>query len=282
MKKLITNQILILLILIIGLGCSNSDNLKSCSIDLGEKSASFQCGNESIDLSGPEEFLFDRDVLQNIGIDVFFNHHSSLSPYEDPDIDVSNPDVFRELIVSNDGTFSIKIENCLVSEDWFFKNDDTYISLDNMYTETVSEDRYDQYFEFSFTRHTKGYLYFTETINGFTTGLSKGFIVGYNTHPDEDLWVEFDNVIWNYDVGDFSYVSVHLTGTTNADRIRIIQSGYGEIGIQEINVDESGYFDQKVGIAASHEDHVYLTTDTQIALFGQCLVPPTMDLKNPK
>ena len=106
-------------------------------------------------------------------------------------------------------------------------------------------------------------------------------MVGYTTNPIENLWVEFENIIWNYDSEGFSSVSIRLRGVTNLKRIKVKTFGDGAPGVSEIPIGVNGNFDAEIPVAFSHVENIYLTTDTQIALYGKFGAPIIIDLENP-
>ena len=222
----------------------------------------------------------DRNTLKPIGI-FATNIKYMLYPGSSSGI---NYDILKEFIITPKDSFEIIIKNCKYGKPFIFDIDGTSLILTEQDTILSSDTTYTIGFVFKSSRNEKGYIGFAECTDIKANSVSSdspGFIIGYNAGVENNLWINLDKIIWEYNIEGFSHLSLYLKGRTNAYRIKIETYGDGIIFSPDIPLDNSGYFSCKSGISFSHISGIYLKNNTRIGIYGTLGLPKIIELENP-
>ncbi|MBU1701909.1 MAG: hypothetical protein KJ970_07220 [Candidatus Eisenbacteria bacterium] len=191
--------------------------------------------------------------------------------------------VSREFVITPGDSISVTVSDCPPGVPWvhFIDGDDLVLSRED--STNTGPGTCNRIFVFTATERDKGYFALVET-NPATGGQcisssSPALMLSYTAGPVDSLWVDLQQIIWEYTASPHSNLRLNLQGVTNASRLRIETYGDGAIGSEPIPLNLDGSFHAEIGIAFSHLPRVLLETSSMLCVYGAPGCPVVIELE---
>jgi hypothetical protein len=189
----------------------------------------------------------------------------------------TNSYVPDEIVISCNEQFKVELTNCSINQNWRCGIEDSAMKLVRCDT-VLSDSTMNLSYSFMASEACKGCMVFIGSNNPLD---QHSLAVEYTCSPITPVEFNLTHQEWLFDTtSGLSKSKVNLSGTTNAQKIKVETYGDGVLGAASIYPKNDGSFSATVGIEFRYDpDHTWVPTrGTRISIYGAIGFPKILIL----